>query len=273
VPKTVSRRSVLRALGAGLIAGSASPSIAKSYAHHVELNTRTLTLPHWSADGFKLAFLSDLHMNSAAKLQRAREAARLAISVEPDVIILGGDYLDLRHPSIVQNVATFLAEFREARCPVVAVMGNHDYWSGAARPLLEEFSRSPVRMLRNDLFEVEGVTLAGIDDAIEGRQRMDFFPKGRVSPSIISVFHEPDFVREMPDHVSLQISGHSHGGQVCLPFGAPLYTPFGARDYTAGFYRKARVPVFVTRGVGTTGPDFRVFCAPEVSVLTLRGAA
>lgn len=273
VPKTVSRRSVLRALGAGLIAGSASPAIARTYAHRVELNSRTLTLPNWSTDGFKLAFLSDLHMNNASKLERASEAARLAISAQPDVIVLGGDYLDLRHPSIVRNVGKFLSEFREAPCPVVAIMGNHDYWSGAARPLIEEFGRSPVRMLRNDLFEVEGVTIAGIDDAIERRQRVDFFPQGRVSRSLISVFHEPDFVREMPEHVSLQISGHSHGGQVCLPFGVSMYTPFGARRYIAGFYPEARVPVFVTRGVGTTGPDFRVFCAPEVSVLTLRGAA
>lgn len=260
-------------MGAGLIAGSATPALARVYAHRVELNRSTLTLPNWSADGFQLAFLSDLHMNSSGKLDRAREAARLAISAQPDVIVLGGDYLDLRHPSIVENVGKFLAEFREATCPVVAIMGNHDYWSGAARSLIETFAKSPVRMLRNDLFEVEGVTLAGIDDAIERRHKMDFFPKGRVSKSLISVFHEPDFVSDMPDHVSLQISGHSHGGQVCLPFGVSMYTPFGARKYIAGYYPQAEVPIFVTRGVGTTGPDFRLFCAPEVAILTLRGSA
>lgn len=273
VAKPVSRRSVLRALGAGLIAGSAVPAWARSYANRLDRNEQTLNLPNWSADGFRIAFISDLHVNSAAQLQRAKHAAQMAMDAKPDVLALGGDYLDLRHASIIENVRELLEEFRDAQCPVIAVMGNHDYWSGASRPLIETFSKSPVRLLRNELFEVDGVTLAGIDDAIEGRQRADFFPEGRVSKSLVTLFHEPDFVSEMPDHVCLQLSGHSHGGQVCLPFGISMYTPFGARKYIAGFYPKERVPIYVTRGVGTTGPEFRVFCAPEVSILTLRGAA
>lgn len=263
---------MIRALGAGLVAGSATPALARAYAHHVELNHRTLELPNWDADGFKLTMLSDLHMNNAGKLERGIEAAHLALSEKTDVIVLGGDYLDLRHPSVVENVGKFLAEFRNAKCPVYAIMGNHDYWSGAARALVETFERSPVRLLRNESVEIGGVTLAGIDDAIERRHKLDFFPKGRVSKSLLALFHEPDFADEMPEHVSLQLSGHSHGGQVCLPFGKSMYTPFGAKRYISGYYAKAAAPVFVTRGVGTTGPDFRLFCAPEVSVLTLKGA-
>lgn len=271
MPKEVSRRSVLRALGAGMIAGATAPAVGRAYAGRVELNERALELPNWDADGFRLTFLSDLHMNSGAQLERGIGAARLAQSIRSDVIILGGDYLDLRHPSIVENVQKFLESFRDASCPVYAVMGNHDYWSGAARALVETFARSPVILLRNDNAEVDGITLAGVDDAIERRHRYDFFPKGRVSRNLVAIFHEPDFVDDMPEHVSLQVSGHSHGGQVCLPFGVSVYTPYGARRYKSGFYLDAPAPLFVSRGVGTSGPDLRMFCAPEVNVLTLRG--
>lgn len=254
-----------------MVAGAAAPALSRAYAYRVEVNRHTLSLPNWDADGFKVAFLSDLHMNGDSELDRAIGAARLVMAADADVILLGGDYLDLRHPSILDKTRRFLEVFREAACPVYAVMGNHDYWSGAARSLIEMFHNSPVRLLRNDTAEVDGVTIAGVDDAIERRHRYDFFPKGQVSRNLIAAFHEPDFVKDMPDHVSLQISGHSHGGQICLPLGISVHTPFGARDYIAGFYPDAAAPLYVSRGVGTSGPDLRLFCAPEVNVLTLRG--
>jgi predicted MPP superfamily phosphohydrolase len=120
--------------------------------------------------------------------------------------------------------------------------------------------------------EVNGVTIAGIDDAIANRQRYDFLTGGNHSKSLVALFHEPDFVDEVPKHISLQLSGHSHGGQICLPGGFSVHSPFGARKYVAGFYPNARVPLYVTRGIGTTGPDLRTFCRPEVSILTLESA-
>jgi predicted MPP superfamily phosphohydrolase len=196
----------------------------------------------------------------------------MAMDSKPNLIILGGDYVDFRHPSIIANVATLARTLNDAACPVVAVMGNHDYWSTVPRKVVEAFDGTKVKMLLNETIEIDGVTIAGLDDAIQGQQRYDFFPKGQVSRSLLAILHEPDFVKDMPVHVSLQLSGHSHGGQVCLPFGKSLYTPFGARRYVAGFYRNARAPLYVSKGVGTTGPDYRLFCPPEVSVITLRSA-
>ncbi len=90
--------------------------------------------------------------------------------------------------------------------------------------------------------------------------------------SLLVLFHEPDYVKITPTNVSLQLSGHSHGGQICLPGGRPLHTPYGANTYYAGYYANAPVPLFVTRGVGTIGPKLRLFCPPEVTILTLRTA-
>lgn len=257
-------------MAAGLFAGAAIPTYARTYAYRIQTERHDLELERWSADGFRIALVTDLHMNSRSETERAIEAAQIAMSEKPDLILLGGDYVDLKHPTIIGNVSKLMAAFGDASCPVAAVMGNHDYWSTAPKKVIEAVRESKVRMLLNDNLEVDGVTIAGLDDAIQRQQRYDFFPEGRVSRSLVALFHEPDFVKDMPRHVSLQLSGHSHGGQVCMPFGKSLYTPFGARKYVAGFYPDAKVPLFVSRGVGTTGPDYRLFCPPEVSVLTLR---
>lgn len=259
-------------MAAGLVGGTALPTLARNHAYSIEVEEHELKLERWQADGFRLAAITDLHMNSPQETERAIEAAHLAMRSKPDVILLGGDYVDLKHPTIIANIGKLAAELDAAPCPVVAIMGNHDYWSTVPKKVVDAFRQSKVKMLLNETFEVDGVTIAGLDDAIQRAQSYEFFPAGTVSKSLLALFHEPDFVKDMPKHVSLQVSGHSHGGQVCLPFGKSMYTPFGARKYVAGFYGDARVPLFVSRGVGTTGPDYRLFCAPEVSVLTLRSA-
>ena len=132
--------------------------------------------------------------------------------------------------------------------------------------------KSPIKMLRNSPFEVSDVTIAGIDDAIENKHRPGFVTD-LANPSLIVLLHEPDFVDSVPTNASLQISGHSHGGQICWPGGTPLHLPTGAKHYVCGFYPDAPVPLYVTRGVGTVGPQMRTFCPPEVSILTLRSAA
>jgi hypothetical protein len=75
----------------------------------------------------------------------------------------------------------------------------------------------------------------------------------------------------MPQEVSLQLSGHSHGGEVCLPGGFALHTPSAAKRYISGFYPNAPVPLYVSRGIATLSP-MRIYCPPEVAVLTLVSA-
>ena len=158
-------------------------------------------------------------------------------------------------------------------CPVVAILGNHDYASRQIGRVIEGLNATTAKLLVNETLEVGGVTLAGLDDGIHGAPRFDFFGKDRVSKSLLALFHEGDRVEEMPGHVSLQLSGHSHGGQVCYPNGRPVMpAPLGEK-YVAGFFADTAAPLFVSKGVGTSGPDFRLFCAPEVNVLTLRSAS
>ncbi|HSI73662.1 MAG TPA: metallophosphoesterase, partial [Fimbriimonas sp.] len=263
------RRDVLKAMGLGAAAAIVPAGVADLSSNHLVLEEHELRLPRWDADGFRVAIVSDFHANDAAKAERASNAIKLALAQKPDLIAMPGDFLDSSDEKRLGLLADALEPLREARCPVVSTMGNHDYWTKAPRKIVDLMSER-TKLLRNDTFEASGVTVAGVDDAIAGRHRFDFL-HGRHSKSLLALFHEPDYVREMPEHVSLQLSGHSHGGQICLPNGRAVQTPKGAKIYIKGFYPDARVPIYVTRGVGTTGPDCRLFCLPEVTLLTLRG--
>lgn len=265
----LSRRNLLRAMGSGMVVGAASPLFGQYCAYQLTVERPKIKLPKWDAPGLKLGFITDFHLTGRSQTERAVRSARLTFAQKPDLIILGGDYLEHAHESEIKNLKAFLEVFNESNCPVIAIMGNHDYWSNAVPDVFESFKRSPVRLLRNELYEFQGVSIAGIDDYIDRKSDFKFFPAGTVSKSLIAVLHEPDVVRWQPDHVSLQISGHSHGGQVCLPSGQHIHTPKWAKDYISGYYPDAKVPLYVSRGVGTTGIDARLFCSPEVTVFEL----
>jgi uncharacterized protein len=258
------------ALAGGAV--SATGVLFGDATNRIQVERSTLRLPLWEADGFRAVVISDLHMDSEARKQRALRALRLAIDERPDVLLVPGDFLTGSEPRRIAAVEEFVKACREAKCPVLGTMGNHDYSLRDPERVIEALSGGAMRLLRNETFEVDGVTVAGFDDALFNRHRPDVLRDGRESPSLLAMLHEPDFVSDVPAHVALMVSGHSHGGQVCLPLGIAMHTPKGARRYIDGYYPDARVPLFVSRGIGTTGPDYRLFCPPQVAVLTLQRA-
>lgn len=271
--REVSRRALLRAALAGFAGSAGVMAYADRSAQGLAIERHTLELPHWDADGFRVVVLSDIHVNTQVAMRRAYAASRIAIAEKPDLVVVTGDFCNTSREYALGFIHQSFEPLNDARCPCLAVLGNHDYWTEQPPKVLAAIQGTPLTLLRNERVEVAGVTVCGVDDALANRHRVEFIAEGSTSRSTLALLHEPDFVRLMPDNVSLQISGHSHGGQMCLPFGIPLHTPVGAWDYVAGFYPEAKVPLYVTRGVGTIGPDLRTFCAPEVSVLTLRKAA
>jgi len=263
--KKISRRKFLKITSVAAL-GLGVTQVPCAYC--LEVNHAELRLPRWDADGFRVALLSDFHADGSRQAGRAAEAARLAVREDPDVILFGGDFISHRGPDAAPNLRKALEPFLEARCPCFAVLGNHDY---VADPMeVATIARhSHMKMLRNQVAEVQGVSIAGLDDGLFGLERPQCMNRS-LSRSLLALFHEPDYVTTMPSHVSLQLSGHSHGGQICLPFGVPLVLRTGAKEYVEGFYPDAHVPLFVSKGVGTIGIDYRAFCRPEINILTLR---
>ncbi|MEQ1935324.1 MAG: metallophosphoesterase, partial [Fimbriimonadaceae bacterium] len=250
-----------------------------TYGAHVEANKlvlerHRLRLPLWPAnrDGFRIALLADLHVRDEYSVALCKRAVQMAIDSEPDAIVIAGDfvgYWKLASPGLLGDVLTPL---RDHFC--VAVPGNHDYWSGDAALLEPICGELGINLLRNEAFEHDGIGWVGVDSANANQHD----PLGalidanqRVSPDspMITLWHEPDMVDELPDGTALMLAGHSHGGQWQFPWG---WTPMSTRNgkkYVSGFYPEARTPLYVSRGIGTTGPPARFGALAEVSILEL----
>ena len=263
---------MLKSAGVGMCASAALFGYGDLGTDWLTVEWHDLSLKNWDADGFRVAVVSDIHANSDREARVAAEACKIAVAEKPDIIVLPGDFVNFSDPITLQHLKVALGPLRNASCPVLGTLGNHDYWTRNPETVMSTVRRWGVNLLRNESIDLNGVTVFGIDDAIAGLHRPDVIRSGEHAKSLLTLFHEPDFVSEVPRFVSLQISGHSHGGQVCLPGGISLHTPRGARKYIAGFFEDSPVPLYVTRGVGTVGPRIRLFCRPEVSILTLRGA-
>jgi len=171
-----------------------------------------------------------------------------------------------------------LAETLGALTPrdaTVAVLGNHDHWVDSVwvREVLRDGGIGDVG---NGIYPVErgGWTLhvSGVDDVMENRDRLDtVLDRLPEAGSAILLAHEPDFanVSAASGRFDLQISGHSHGGQVRLPFaGAPVLPPLG-REYPAGLYEVGGMLQYTNRGLGTIAPNVRLNCRPEITVFDL----
>lgn len=256
------------------------------YAYFIEpsillANKVILKLPHWSRElnGFKVVAISDVHGGSNTMTEeKLRYLAEFANQQEPDIIVLLGDYVsqvkghgkELRMP--VEVIAENLKGLK-AKYGVFAVIGNHDWWYEEAA-VRSEFERVGFRVLENEAasFEANGkkVWILGIEDFWKrykvniSKQLAEIEPK----ENIIGITHNPDSFDQTPDALSILLAGHTHGGQVFLPFiGAPI--PVAKKEYTWGHIVRDDRQMFVTKGVGTSGPGIRFCAVPEIVVLTL----
>ncbi len=236
---------------------------------------RTLAVLPSGTPPLRIGFASDLHIGPTtprALLERAFDtlaAARL------DVLALGGDYVFL---DATERSASILADLVR-RVPArvkVAVLGNHDLWTDHPR-LERALADEGVRVLVNEgVYLPEphgGVYLAGLDDPWTGApDAARAFDGGAAARVRIAVVHSPDGVPMIEDRgVDLVIAGHTHGGQVALPGGAPLWVPGPLGPaYPSGFFTlRDGAVLFVSRGLGGVEIPVRLHAPPDVGVLTL----
>ncbi|HXH62478.1 MAG TPA: metallophosphoesterase [Fimbriimonadaceae bacterium] len=231
-----------------------------------------MLLTDWagSHDGYRVGLLADPHVRDRETVSLTRRALEYLVRESPDMIAFAGDMVSYWKSGVEEMLREALEPLKGYSGDCIAVLGNHDYYGGdpeRLRPLLEEFG---VRLLVNECWNVGGVDWVGVDSATEGEAD----PYGTIlkcdptTPTIV-LWHEPDFVDVLPKGPDLMLAGHSHGGQFTTPWGwAPMTSRHG-KKYLRGFYTGSPVPIYVSRGLGTTGPPARLFCSPEVTVLTL----
>lgn len=228
--------------------------------------------------GRKVAQLSDIHLSEYTSPNRLVSALSEVRRFQPDWLMLTGDYVG-EDASYAEGL---IAPLRNVDIPMFGVYGNHDYWSNF-RVVSNALQTTPVHMLRNEAVQLEnGLWLAGLDDIWSGRP--DLKPTLNAIPmdaTTLLLVHEPDYfdrVLQAQAPIALQISGHSHGGQVRLPTMNPgedgLHTyapilPRYGRRYAIGLRQNGEKQVYTNRGLGVWPVPFRLNCRPEITIFTL----
>lgn len=238
-----------------------------------------LRLARWprALDGFRVVQLSDVHIGPLLGREFARRVTRQANALEPDLVAVTGDLVDGRVEQLGEEVAPF-AELR-ARHGVFFVTGNHDHYSGA-RAWTGRVRELGMRVLRNERVAIgegdAGFDLVGVDDhrgnplAADGREDLERALAGRDPrrPALL-LAHDPiTFRRAAGRGIDLQLSGHTHGGQI-WPFG---YLVRLAVPWVAGLHRREGSLLYVSRGTGFWGPAMRLGAPAEITEIRLRCA-
>jgi predicted MPP superfamily phosphohydrolase len=239
-----------------------------------------LELPRWpdDLDGLRVALISDLH-TGAPHVDEER-LARLVDTVnarEPDLVALLGDFVDpkVRGGQAIapEAVAVPLGRLR-APLGVVAVLGNHD-WRHDGRRVAAALRGAGIRVLENEAVGLGRVWVVGVADLRTREARIaDTLRTVPDDAPAVVLSHDPDVFPQVPGRVALTVSGHTHGGQVGVPFVRRPVVPsrFGER-YARGHVVEDGRHLYVTAGFGTSGWPVRLLAPPEVVILALRPAA
>ncbi|QPJ63580.1 MAG: metallophosphoesterase [Candidatus Nitronauta litoralis] len=292
----IDRRAFIKGM-AGVL-GVSALGIGKGYANTdkneivvEKVPVKISNLPK-AFKGFKIAQLSDLHSSPLVSVNHLKAAAILAKKENPDLVVLTGDFIGHKirthrreihefDKQYVDNIVEALSVLKPAH-GIFSVLGNHDFWSGpeATQYLIDRFSKGlGAQWLRNDRVELQrgrdSIQLIGVDDLWQDsfslRKAYRKVDHGRTR---ILLSHNPEVNEEFQWNPGLSaeliLSGHTHGGQVVLPFIGPPFLP-GIRNkkYIAGLVEEKGRQTYVTRGIGHLVVPLRFNCPPEVSLIEL----
>jgi predicted MPP superfamily phosphohydrolase len=238
----------------------------------------SVVLPHLPAgmDGFRIAQISDLHLEPFTKPRQIVDVVTACNALRPDLVAMTGDFVT-NNAKPAGLLGELLAELR-APCGVFACLGNHDFWCDA--PAVEKALREQhIGVLRNETRAIHtdgGVLqLAGMDSRYVGEPNLRAtFDRWRAKEPLVVMMHEPDVADDLAAvHVEgLQLAGHTHGGQLRLMRMQPMAFRRArwGKKYLAGAYAVGPMQLYVNRGIGTVGVPLRVMCPPEITEITLR---
>lgn len=261
--------------------GSFAPCVTAGAAYGLfesgwlQITRHSLPLPHLppSFEGTTVAFLTDIHHGPFTSLDYVHSVIRTTLALQPDLIVLGGDY-SLKDAKYIRPCFDALAALK-APLGVFGVLGNHDYWHGLAETR-EGFEAAGIGELTNRGLWLERgsgrVWLAGVDDLWMGKVDVRAaLGATREDDAVLLLSHNPDVAEKMRDtRVGLMLSGHTHGGQVVFPSGdAPFVPSHYGQKYLKGYVQAPHTKVYVSRGLGTTSAPFRVGSRPELTLITL----
>jgi uncharacterized protein len=241
----------------------------------IEVHTVSVSLPHLAPEfsGYRIVQLSDIHADRRMTAQRIQNIVSRVNQMHPDLVVLTGDFVTRNAERFAPNL-----EGLKSLQPIdkmVAVLGNHDVWTnpGLIQKTLET---AGIEVLNNRVVTLERPSaqlhIAGVDDIWAGRDRLnEVLAALPNNGAAILLAHEPDFAdtSAATGRFDLQLSGHSHGGQIHLPFIKRVLPPL-AYKYPLGQYQVGSMIQYTNRGLGSSGIPIRFNCRPEITIFTLK---
>jgi predicted MPP superfamily phosphohydrolase len=281
---STTRRRFLYAAAATAAAGIAGDSVLLAPNRPV-VRRRDFLLARWPErlNGFTIALISDFHYDPLFSTHPLHAAIPMVQSLQPDLIVLTGDFVSVpdfgeraEAASAADPCAALLCRLH-APLGMWSILGNHDCDTDPEYVSKSLQSRGiPVLANQSVPIERNGARfwLAGVNDVLSGTANLaEALRKVPANEPVVLLAHEPDFADDACQFpVDLQLSGHSHGGQVRLPFLPPLYLPDMAKKYFMGAYQVGPLPLYTNSGLGTITVPIRLNCPPEITLLTLRAS-
>ena len=219
----------------------------------------------------RIAFASDFHAGGLTDDRMLEQACAALATLNPDILLLGGDFVAVRAEDVRR--ITPLLEAIPAPLGKLAVLGNHDLRAGSGK-IISALEHAGIRLITNQHVTVRAqfgsVSISGLDDTTRGWPRGDLALDEANADRRVVLMHSPEGLESIGDrHFDLALCGHTHGGQISLPWGTPIFMPGGPlnRQYSRGNHTlvgdRPRM-LLVSRGVGCSSFPVRLFAAPEV---------
>ncbi len=253
-----------------------------------------LNIPNWPStlNGIKIAVVTDMHVGSSfIGLDKVEQIIRMTNDVEPDLTLMLGDFVAHRgaHPAksaasgnsiqwdciIKPSAFIYKLSGLKARLGVFAILGNHDWWYDG-NDVRAQLNKANIKVLEDEIVRLQyngqSFYLVGLSDMwTRNPQPQALISKIPDKEPILVLSHNPDIFPLIPKRVSLTLAGHTHGGQVSIPWIGPLTLPsrYGVK-YARGHIVENGQHLFVSTGIGTSIFPIRFLTIPEISVLTLK---
>ncbi|KXY17921.1 metallophosphoesterase [Bacillus sp. FSL K6-0067] len=282
--KKITRRDFLKTGMRTCLYSFITTSIGYYYAKYIEPHLLSFTehtlksqLIPKSFHGMKILQFSDLHLGYYFSLHHLSKIVSKINAVKPDIVLFTSDLIDNYQTytdtpfvaSILKNIQAPFGKF--------SIYGNHDH-GGYGTEYYEHIMReSGFELLLNNekrirLLDNSEISIFGLDDILLGKPKIkETLQRARKNTYNIVLVHEPDIAPQIANYpVNLQLSGHSHGGQVQIPFFGAIITPALAKNYVEGFYTIQDLALYVNRGLGRTRVPFRFMSKPEITIFTLQ---
>ena len=237
--------------------------------HDIEVTTVPLALG--LSKPLRIIAIGDIHFDQLYELGYIAHVVERVNALRPDMILYTGDFITA-NAIRVEMLADLLAK-AVAPLGCVSIPGNHEHWTGIEHILGAMSERAGIRVLINESIPLPGnenFYLSGVDSFWAGKPDLSIISRTSETSRHIVLVHEPDSFAQLVDpRIKLQISGHTHGGQVRLPLYGALVLPHMGKHFETGLFEQDGRKLYVNRGIGTLLPHVRLNCRPEITVFEL----